>query len=80
MKRTKDSPRTPARRMIQCEKRWLTTAELRDYVGFGSDDKQREWREQGLLPYYAVGNNILYDIKEVDAFIQRHKIVLPWQS
>lgn len=76
MKRTSDSPRKPTPRLIRLEKRWMTTSELRDYLGFGSDDKQREWREQGLLLYYAIGNMILYDIKDVDAFVERHRIAI----
>lgn len=58
---------------VAVEKRWLTANELEEYLGFGNAVTQREWRDSGLLPYYRIGRIILYDKKEIDDFVIKHK-------
>ena len=61
---------------VTCERLYLTIAALTEYLGFGSEDKQKEWRDNGDLPFYQVGRQILYRKDDVDAFIERHRIVV----
>lgn len=69
-KRTKGTLAT-----VALEKRWLTVHEAERYIGFGSRDKQQEWRDSGMLPYYLIGRQIVYDKSDLDRFIQKHKVV-----
>lgn len=58
---------------VGVEKRWLTVEELEAYLGFGNMATQREWRDNGLLPYYRLGRVIVYDKNEIDDFVRKHK-------
>ena len=59
---------------VKLEKRWLTVAEAERYLGFGNRDTQQEWRDSGQLPYSLVGRMIIYDVADLDRFINKHKV------
>jgi len=56
------------------DKRWLTVSEAQAYLGFGTRNTQQEWRDSGQLPYCCIGRMIVYDVSDLDAFVQRHRI------
>mgnify|MGYP003623268820 CR=1 FL=1 len=58
---------------ILLEKRWLTVAEAEKYLGFGNRATQQEWRDSGKLRYCQVERTIVYDKKDLDEFILKHK-------
>ena len=58
---------------VMVEKRWLTVEELEVYLGFANMATQRDWRNNGLLPYYRLGRVIVYDKNEIDDFVKKHK-------
>ena len=49
---------------------------LTEYLGFGNGDTQKEWRDNGELPFYQLGRKILYRKDDVDAFVEKHRIVV----
>lgn len=59
---------------VTCERLYLTIAALTEYLGFGNSDTQREWRDNGELPFYMIGRQILYRKSDVDAFVEKHRI------
>lgn len=61
---------------VTCERLYLTIEMLTEYLGFGNGDTQKEWRDNGELPFYQLGRKILYRKDDVDAFVEKHRIVV----
>lgn len=61
-------------RVVEAESPYLTVDELQKYLGFGTRSMQLRWRDSRLLPYYLIGNRIIYKKTDVDRFVERHRI------
>ncbi|QZT38693.1 helix-turn-helix domain-containing protein [Halosquirtibacter xylanolyticus] len=56
-------------------KKWLSLEEAITYLGFGSKDLFRRWRENGVLTYYKLGKRIVYKRADIDKYIESCRII-----
>jgi len=54
-------------------KKWLNLQEAISYLGYGSKDTFKQWRETGLLTYYKTGRIINYKRTDLDNFMERYR-------
>jgi hypothetical protein len=55
-------------------KKWLNEKEVVEYLGFGNEKSLREWRNSGNLPFYKIGGRFVYNIEDIDAYMNNFKI------
>ena len=55
------------------QKKWLNLIEAITYLGFGSKNTFREWRETGKIPYYKPGREIVYQRTDIDSFMKKYR-------
>ena len=60
--------------MASLIKKWLNGKEVIEYLGFGNEKALREWRNSGDLPFYKVGSCFIYNVEDIDTYMERFKI------
>ena len=56
-------------------RRFLNTADAADYINRNRSTLDK-WRSARIvLPFFRDGTKVMYDIQDLDAYIERHKII-----
>lgn len=61
-------------KVLPVEKRWLSSAEAKAYLGMSSDFFD-SLREEAMIHYYKVRGSIFYDIKDLDSLILNNRVI-----
>lgn len=56
------------------EKRYLNEKETAEYIGLAVQTLRNDRFNHRGLPYSKKGRRVLYDLKELDLFMQTHRI------
>lgn len=59
-------------RTLAISRRWLSSAEAREYLGGLSERTFYNWRQRsGVRPHELMPNTLLFDRREIDAAVRR---------
>ena len=53
-------------------KTWLNLQEAITYIGYGSSNIFKEWRETGKIGFSQPGRTIIYKRTDLDRFMEKH--------
>lgn len=59
--------------VTQIEKIWLSNKEAQAYLGVGMDFL-KNLRSSGRIPFFKVGNTVLYRKRDIDKLIEKNRV------
>jgi len=57
------------------QKPWMNLDEAIAYIGFGSKETFRQWREKNLIPFSKVGGSIAYRRTDLDRLLEKNMVM-----
>ncbi len=55
------------------KRRRLNAIEAAEYIG-AKPRTVKHWRQMRMIPFYRIANTVVFDVADLDNFLQRHRV------